>query len=111
MEKPDELFFDKMRRLERENMEFCRLIGQRDEEIKGLRIVLGEIVIACDEGGSLGRIREVALDGLGDQNGGRNVDRDADADRAMPAGVDDQKRDDKRVSDSSRGGGAAEGAA
>ena len=61
-----ELFFDKMRRLERENMEFCRLIGQKDAEISGLRVVLSEIVIACDEHGSLGRIREIALDRLGE---------------------------------------------
>jgi hypothetical protein len=42
----------------------AREVGRRDCEIAGMRAVLGEIVIACDEGGSVGRIRELAQDGL-----------------------------------------------
>jgi peptidoglycan hydrolase CwlO-like protein len=41
-------------------------IGKRDGEIAGLRLSLSEIVICCDEGGTHGRIREIALDALGE---------------------------------------------
>ena len=43
-----ELFFEKQRRIERENMEFIKLLGERDTEIARLREALQCIVVECD---------------------------------------------------------------